>query len=184
MRAIIVFGLLALCGCSHVTRPYYRDELVEVTEHATVHLLNVHGSTHTEILTIWGRDFKDVRGRKPCYLRIPERDMILFVTGRTYDGGQATVHLAEIQTKKIISFPAYDSHIGAEIGEQSSEWYERVLKLDGDLLVIEAASGGRKYQYYIDLKKPQFEKEEVDLPDIYPPHHLIHQTHEGGKIMK
>ena len=98
LRYWVVAVALILCaifsGCSHATRQRYRDDVVEITEHSTIQLLNVHGSTDTEVLTIWGRDFKDVRGLDPCYLVITNKHLILFVTGKDFDGGQAVVHLA------------------------------------------------------------------------------------------
>src|SRR5437868_5293764 len=86
--------VLSLSGCGHSTRVRYQDELVKVTERSKINFLNVHASSDTEVLTIWGRDFKDVRGLNPCYLPVTNKHLILFVTGRSFDGGQATVHLA------------------------------------------------------------------------------------------
>jgi len=185
MRAILcLLSFVLLCGCAHENRVRYRDDLVEITERSTIQFLNVHGSTDTEVLTIWGREFKDVRGRNPCYLQIPGRPLILFVTGRDFDGGQATVHLADLTTKKIVDFPAYDSHVGSEIGEPKPNWYERVAKVDGDQLVIEAAFSDRRFVYFIDLSKPRFVREEADFPSAYPPHNLVHEVREEGRIPK
>jgi hypothetical protein len=161
--ALLVAGLAAdvfLSGCSNVTRERYHDDLVRVSEHSTIHLLNVHSSTDTEILTIWGRDFKDVRGLNPCYLTITNRHLILFVTGREYDGGQAVVHLADTSTKEIRDFPAHDSKIGSNIGASETNRFERVLSVDGDKLVIEGAFLDNRYKYLIDLSKPRFERQE------------------------
>ncbi len=174
---------ISLSGCNHETRLRYRDDLVEITERSTIQFLNVHASSDTEVLTIWGRDFKDVRGRNPCYLRIPGRSMILFVTGRDFDGGQAIVHLANTSTKQIVNFPAYDSHIGSEIGEPKPNCYERVAKIDGDRLVIEATSTSRHFEYFIDLSEPRFEREEADFENSLTGT-VNHYVYERGKAHK
>src|SRR5947208_279337 len=93
-----VAAMLSLLGCGHSVRVRYQDKLVKITEHSTINFINVHASSDTEVLSIWGRDFKDVRGLNPCYLSLTNRHLILFVTGRTFDGGQAVVHLADTLT--------------------------------------------------------------------------------------
>ncbi len=173
---------VTLFGCSHSTRQRYRDDHVQITEHSTIQLFNVHGSTDTEVLTIWGRDFKDVRGLDPCYLAITNKHLILFVTGKDFDGGQAMVHLANTATRTVQDFPAHDSHIGSNIGATETNWFERVASVDGDKLTIEAAFLERRYKYVIDLARPQFEREEADFEGALPPHNIEHHVYEGGRI--
>ena len=93
--------LLSLAGCGHSARVRYQDDLVKVTERSTINYLNVHASSDTEVLTMWGRDFKDVRGLDPCYLSVTNKHLVLFVTGKDYDGGQAIVHLADVSNRTI-----------------------------------------------------------------------------------
>jgi len=175
---LIIFGL-AFAGCAHETRPLYRDSLVEVTEHLSIQILNVHGSTSKSVLTIWGRTFDEVRGQDPYYLQLPGRPIVLFVTGRDFDDGQATVHLANTLTHEIRSFPAYDSHIGSNIGMKYE--FERVTSLTDDILVIEANLSDRKYRYRIDLREPRFIREEADFLDSNMTHKWEHYVYEGGK---
>ena len=174
---------ISLSGCSHATRQRYRDDLVKITEQSTIRLLNVHGSTDTEVLTIWGRNFKDVRGLDPCYLAVTNKHVILFVTGKDFDGGQAVVHLADTSTRKIQDFPAYDSNIGSNIGAAETNRFERVLKLDGDKLVIEAGFLDRRYKYFIDLSGPRFEREEADFEGALS-HKMEHHVYENGRTSK
>jgi len=77
---------------------------------------NVHASTDIEILSIWGRDFENVRGIEPYYLAIPDRHLLLFVTGDESGRGQTVVHLANTETHKIADFPANGSYIGRDFG--------------------------------------------------------------------
>jgi len=170
-----------LSACGHDTRTRYADDLVDITDHSAINYFNVHWSKDTAVLTIWGREFKDVRGREPCYLKIPGRQMILFVTGRNFDGGQAVVHLADISTRKIIDIPAYDSGIGSSIGEPKEGWFERISKVDGDQIVVEAACIGRHYEYFITLSPPRFLREEGDVEGP-PDGKLHHHIYEDGKI--
>ena len=97
--------LLLACGCSHYTKPLYKDQNVEVIQKGTVNYLNVHASHDHNALKIFGKSFEPVRGLAPYYLRLPDTNLILFVTGRTYDDGQATVHIANLSTHKLQSFP-------------------------------------------------------------------------------
>jgi hypothetical protein len=175
-------AVLSLSGCGHSTRVRYQDGLIKVTERSTINFLNVHASSDTEVLTIWGRDFKDVRGLNPCYLPVTNKHLILFVTGRSFDGGQATVHLADTATRTIRDFPAHDSQIGRNIGANKTNRFERVLSVEGDKLTIEAAFLERRYRYVIDLAKPKFEREEADFESAFPPHKIEHHTYEGGRI--
>ena len=185
--ALLVAGLAAgvfLSGCSSVTNEGYRDDLVSIREHYTIQYFNVHGGTDTEILTILGLDFKDVRGINSCYLPITNRHLILFVTGRTYDDGQAVVHLADTSTHQIRGFPAYDSSIGRSIGATGTSDFERILSLDGDKLVIEGAFLDRRNKYFIDLSKPRFEKEEESGGVSRTTGKLCHYVMEDGKFSK
>jgi hypothetical protein len=179
---VATVALLILSGCGHSTRVRYQDELVKITERTTVNFINVHSSSSTEVLTIWGREFKQVRGRNPCYLTVTNKHLILFVTGKDYDGGQATVHLADLSTRKIEDIPAYDSHIGSNIGDAKTNYYERVANIEGDKLTIEAGFLERRFKYVIDLAKPKFEREEADYESAIPPHKIEHHVYEGGRI--
>ena len=174
--------LVSLAGCGHSARVRYQDDLVKVTERSTINFVNVHASSDTEVLSIWGREFKDVRGLNPCYLTITNKHLVLFVTGKSYDGGQATVHLADVSNRTIKSFPACDSQIGRNIGAAETNRYERVMSIAGDKLTIEAAFLERRYKYVIDLVKPNFEREEADFESALPPHNIEHHLYEGGRI--
>jgi hypothetical protein len=174
--------LFSLVGCGHSSRVRYQDGLVKVTERSTINFINVHNSSDTEVLTLWGRDYKDVRGRNPCYLSVTNKHLILFVTGKEYDGGQATVHLADVSNRTIRDFLAYDSGIGSNIGATETNRYERVARAEGDKLTIEAAFLERRYKYVIDLATPKFEREEADFEGALPPHKIEHHVYEGGRI--
>jgi hypothetical protein len=180
--ALTVAAVLFLSACGRSTRVRYEDELVKVTERSMINFINVHASSDTEVLTIWGRDFKDVRGLNPCYLIVTNKQIILFVTGKTFDGGQATVHLANLSTRKIQDIAAHDSHIGANIGATETDRYERVASIDGDKLTIEAAFLERRYKYVIDLAASRFEREEADFGRADAPHKIEHHVYQGGRI--
>lgn len=172
-------AMCSLSGCGHSTHVRYQDDLVKVTERSTINFINVHASSDTEVLTIWGREFKDVRGRSPCYLRIPGRPMILFVTGRDFDNGQATVHLADTSSRRVVDFSAHDSRIGSNIGPPGTNWYERVASVQGQQLAVEAAESNCHYKYSIDLATPSFEKEEQTVEDPATGN-IIHHVYEHG----
>jgi hypothetical protein len=160
---LALVAILATCGCVREDRLRYRDDLVEVRELSKVNMLSVHSSRSSEALFIWGKRFTGVRGRNPCCLRIPGKPLILFVTGRTWDHGQAVVHLANTESRTIQDFPAYDSSIGANIGDPKPDYFERVQSVNGDELVIVAGFLDRRFRYVINLKSPSFVREEGDF---------------------
>jgi hypothetical protein len=150
-----------LCSCVHETTTFYQDDKVKVLQKSTIHILNVHASHDEMWLEAFGKTYKDVRGLPPFYLEIPSKDSILFVTGRTYDDGQATVHILNYKTRKEIHFPAYDSDIGKNIGgTPSSGGSEKIASVDGDKIEISAQFMSSHMRYYLDLAKPEFEREE------------------------
>jgi hypothetical protein len=176
-----VVALFLFVGVPGSARVRYQDQLVKVTERSTINYLNVHASSDTEVLTIWGRDFIDVRGLNPCYLSITNQHLVVFVTGKDYDGGQATVHLADLSNRTIRDFPAYDSHIGSNIGGTETNRYERVLKVEGDEVTIEARFCDDRYLFFIDLAGHKFEREEAELEGALS-HRIEHHVYENGKI--
>src|SRR5437764_13203772 len=99
------------CGCvpacAQPKRPTRTDK-VKVLHKDTVNFLNVHASHDEMWLVAFGKTYKEVRGQAPFYLTIPGKDSVLFVTGRTYDNGHASVHVLNYKTGKLISFPAVD----------------------------------------------------------------------------
>ncbi len=162
-----------LCSCAHETTVSYEDTKVKVLEKNTVNFLNVHASHDEMWLEAFGKTYKDVRGLDPYYLEIPGKDSILFVTGRTYDDGQATVHILNLKTQKEIHLPAFDSSIGRNIGgTQSSGGWEKIESVKGDKIVISAQFMNRHYLYYLDLAKPEFEKEEGVEPGYTEPNYI------------
>jgi len=158
---LVALSCPILCSCSRSTRIAYQDTKVKVLHKDTLNFLNVHASHDEMWLVAFGKTYKEVRGQAPFYLEIPGKDSIVFVTGRSYDNGQATVHVLNYKTGKAISFPAYDSNIGNCI---SSSGAERIESVSGDKVIISARFLDRHYRYYIDLTKPEFEKEEGNVP--------------------
>ena len=166
--------LAVLCGtcfcCSASTKEVYKDEVITVTE--TVRSL-VPFSPHVGIydtisIHVFEKTYKNVRGWKPYHLEIPQKNSILFVTGRDYDNGQATVYIVNLKTKKALSFPAHDSHIGSNIcpkDKETEQGFEKVESVTGDKLVITAGSLDTRFRYFLDLKEAKFEKEEAEFLD-------------------
>ena len=143
------------------TKVVYSDKDVSVSLKDTVNFVNVHASHGLFEMTVCGVKYREVRGWIPFYISIPEKDSILFVTGRSYDNGQATVHVVNLKTKSETHFPAYDSHIGSNIrNTNNADMFENVEKIDGDKIVISAGSSNTQYRYYLNLKTLEFEKEE------------------------
>ena len=150
-------------SCIPSCKSIYKDDKVSVKEKSLVNILNVHASKDTITITVFGKNYEDVRGNPPYYLEIPGKDSILFVTGYTFDNGQATVHIVNLSTKQETNFPAYDSSIGEGIcttNSQTADWFEKIESINGDKLQISAAMTNRRLHYYLDLQKSEFEKED------------------------
>jgi len=160
---LVATSSLIFVGCVKTTNVAYSDKNISVSFKDTVNLVNVHASHGYYEMTVCGAKYSEVRGYNPFYLSIPEKDSILFVTGRDYDNGQATVHIVNLKTKTEIHFPAYDSHIGSNIRTNSPDMSEVVEKIDGSKIIIHAEGLDRSFRYYIDLSKPKFEKEEAEF---------------------
>jgi len=160
---LVATSSLIFVGCVKTTNVAYSDKNISVSFKDTVNLVNVHASHGYYEMTVCGEKYSEVRGYNPFYLSIPEKDSILFVTGRNYDNGQATVHIVNLKTKTEIHFPACDSHIGSNIRTNSPDMSEVVEKIDGDKIIIHAEGLHSSFRYYIDLSKPKFEKEEAEF---------------------
>lgn len=155
------------CSCSHSTRIAYEDDKVKVLHKDTVNYLNVHASSEEMWLVAFGKTYKDVRGQAPFYLEIPSKGLILFVTGG-YENGRAVVHVLNYRTGKEVHFPAHDAGIGKNIiseAKANEQRFENVESVEGEKVVISAGFGDRRYRYYLDLQKPEFEKVEGVEPD-------------------
>ncbi len=158
---LIFAPVLTLTGCMKTTSVVYSEKNVSVVEKDTVNFVNVHASHGYFEMTVFGVKYPEVRGWIPFYITIPEKNSILFVTGRDYDNGQATVHVVNLKTKSEIHFPAYDSRIGSNIrNTNNADMFENVEKVNGNEIVVVAGASKARYRYYLDLQKPEFEKEE------------------------
>jgi len=153
------------------TKLVYSDKKVSVVEKDTVNFANVHASHGFFEMNVCGVKYPEVRGWIPFYLTIPERDSIIFVTGRDYDNGQAMIHVVDLRNKAETHFPACDSNIGSNIRDTNNTGtFEEVEKVDGDEVVVVAGSGSARYRYYMNLRTPVFEKEEgywTNYPNTY-----------------
>jgi len=160
-----VIAMCAVCYCANAsTEVVYKDNKVTVTE--TLHSyipFSVHVSISDTIsIKVFGETYKDVRGYNPYYLEIPGTNLILFVTGPDHNGsGNAVVHLVNLSTKTEKHFRAYDSHIGSNIRfADVQKEFEKIESVAGSEVVISAGFLDRRYHYYLNFAKPEFEKEE------------------------
>jgi len=167
-----VFAICVVCYCAVAsTEVIYKDDKVTVTE--TLHSyfpFSAHaGISDTISIKVFGKTYKDVRGWQPYYLEIPGTNWILFVTGPDHNGsGNAVVHLVNLNTKEEKHLRAYDSHIGSNIcprEKQTERRFEKIESVTTNEVVISAGFLDRRYRYYLNLAKPEFEKEEGVEPD-------------------
>ncbi len=86
-------------------------------------------------------------------------------------------------SKRSVLTLATVSQIGRNIGAAKTNRFERVLSLNGDKLVLEAAFPAPHYRRFIDLAEPRSEREEVDFEGAIS-HKMEHHVYENGKISK
>lgn len=182
-KEILAFAACALLSsCAHKTTVAYQDKKVTVFHKQTFYYPLVHGGHDEMWLVAFGQTYKEVRGQVPFYLEIPGKDSILFVTGRDFNDGQATVHVLNYKTAKEIHFPAHDSSIGSNISFKYRS--ENIQSINGGKVVIGATTFlDRQYRYYLDLDKPEFEKEEGNEP-IHPGKTNFHVWINGKRPRK
>jgi hypothetical protein len=154
---------LLVAGCIKSTKPVYSDPNVTVVYKDTANLANVHASHGHFELTMFGKTYSEVRGYIPFYVPIPEKNSILFVTGRE---ARAVVHVVNLQTKAVVQIPAYHSHIGRYIRTNNTGAAEWLDKVDGNKITIHARGFvDNSYRYYLDLGEKKFEREEAEFRD-------------------
>lgn len=170
--------MIVCLSCNYAfasTKIIFQDDKMTVTE--TLHSFipfSAHAAVSDTIsITVFGKTYKNVRGYIPFYLTIPQKDSILFVTGAGVGvEGKAIVHVVNLTTRQEIHFPAYDSRIGSDIrtdtGLTTQEELEKIERADGDKIIINARFFDGRYRYYLNLAKPEFEKEEGS--DIFEGH--------------
>ena len=177
---LILCALLGGCVAVPSSKVAYHDDKVTVTGH-TVFIYPWFSDTYSySVLSAFGQDYPDVRGSLPCYIEIPERNSILFVTGKE---GHAVVHIVDLQTKKERSCPAYDSEIGTCIlpkDQVTDTSYEKVESITEDTLVLSAATYKRRFKHQIDLKQPRYIRQESEFFDDFVEHKWVSSVYEGG----
>jgi hypothetical protein len=174
-----MFALLSGCVPVPILHGGYHDAKVRVSGGELYYFPWPSTGAEWTHIRVFGRIYSNPRGSGPCYLEIPQKNAMLFVTGNY---GYTIVHLVDLTTHKERHFPAYDSLIGADIRdpEENTEAYEKVESVTGDILVISAGDTSFHSKHFIDFKEPRFIREERDSLDhggMYK-----HTVLEGGKL--
>ncbi len=162
--ACLLLGCLLLGGCIPIpiSEGGYHDDKVRISDGGILYFPWPSMGPEWTVYKIYGHRYSKVRGHWPCYLEIPGKNTILFVTGAH---GSAVVHLVDETSHKDRCFPAYNSFIGYSIGDSSNDRYEKVESVTGDTIIISAASSGfqkTRSKYHLNLSKPCFIREERD----------------------
>ena len=180
--SILTLCSLLLCGCLPIPQSEvaYRDSKATVKDRDVLCFPWPTIVAEHSVLNVCGHSYSHVRGAGPCYLEIPGKNTIMFVTGGE---GSAVVHLVDMDTRKERHFRAYDSGIGNSIRpstEAGEREYERVESAVGDTVVIAAlALNKSRRKCFIDLKQPRFIREERDFLGYDGKRHRC--IFEGGK---
>jgi hypothetical protein len=162
-KPLLLVALIFTGGCVPFRQSGYHDDKVSLTGTGYFKGLPSHNVHEKLTWRFFGKPYLDVRGSAPFYLEVPAQNMILFVTGVD---GHAVVHLLDNSTHQERSFPARDSHIGKFIGRaQSPSFHERIEESTSDRLTIGGGNGRIEARYFIDLKTPEFLREEGEIID-------------------
>src|ERR1035441_6195638 len=156
--SILTLCSLLLCGCVPIPQSEvaYHDSKATVKDRDVLYFPWPTIVAERSVINVCGHSYSHVRGAGPCYLEIPGKNTIMFVTGGE---GSAVVHLVDMDTRKERHSRAYDSNIGNSIRpstEAGKRECERVESAAGDTVVISAlALNKSRYKYFIDLKEPK-----------------------------
>jgi hypothetical protein len=160
-----LFVLLVLTGtsCYRLHTSAYRDANVSVTCSQPMVFIfpDAHGREARWDITVDGQVYRSVRGLKPYYIKIPELDSILFVTGTT----NATFHLFSLATRKETQIFGGGSPFGVWIGWDSPyppgvSNYVAAANSDGLLLVT--LNDQKRMTEYLDLKARRLEEKGLE----------------------
>ena len=113
-------------------------------------LLNVHESPISWI-SVGGKKYNYVKGDDPCYLEIPGRDMILFITSNESDN-VFFYHFVSLKTGKEITMPAHWAALYLDLGSQRAKEEQPTFELiDGPKIVILVRGKNHWTRYRFDL---------------------------------
>lgn len=154
----LVILSLAACGRKdHETKPKVSRA------HTIESLIFVHAGAKT-VLEVGGRKFEGVRGRRPCYLEVPQIDGILFVTDEP--DYSIKYHVVLPKSKTFIEIPAGSTAFGRDIGY--SDGGDKIERVDGNVVVLRNenrnASSHRITYYFLDLQKKERVREVTYFP--------------------
>jgi hypothetical protein len=122
---------------------------------------DVHGREARWDISVDGKVYRNVRGLKPYYIKVPELDSILFVTGAT----NATFHLVSLATRKEIVIDGGSSPFGVWIGWNSPYppgVSNYVASADSDGLLLVTLNDQKRVTEYLDLKARRLEKKGLE----------------------
>ena len=111
---LLVVTALIWTSCYHAHILTYSDTQVKATAVLPAYLIlsKTRGPGYHTDLTVHGKTYKYVRGEEPFYIKVPELDSILFVTGEQ----AATFHLINLTTRHETRIDGGNSLVGNWIG--------------------------------------------------------------------
>jgi len=153
---IVAIGMtLASCAGPTVLKD---DEGVKIIQGPT-NALNIHGYGDT-IIEIKGIKYHHVWTGNAYYVRLPDRNAVLFVTSTGGAGTNTTkIHVVDLDTGRHIETKRSDIWFGTALGnpkENASSDY--VESSQASFLILVSKSPSFFYRYKMDLKNGALEK--------------------------
>jgi hypothetical protein len=119
-------------SCTQDTKPTPAPRITSRTERPTASWINPHVD-RVHVLTVDGTAHRRVRGVKDFYLRVPNTNLIVFVTDESTGG--VDYHVYDLDRRKEVMVKADSSLFGRAIGSTSSARQDRA-SLSGKRLLL------------------------------------------------
>jgi hypothetical protein len=143
----IVFCILAVAIFANSSRRklVYKDKNVVVSEggnlkNSVVQIINHHSASWPLRLTVCGRDYDNVFGQPPYYLKTNEPSCVVFATSLGDESGKCDIHVVDQSSCKSTAFVLNNDDVGGALGGtnvQSSIGYVQVSWADSNILLLQ-----------------------------------------------
>ena len=150
--------VIAVASCSGSPTVVQDDGIVRVI-HEPPSALNIHGYGDT-IIEINGSKYHHVWTGNAYYVRLPERNLILFVTSMGGAGtGTTQIHVVDLDSGQHVESKPSDIWFGIGLGNsKESKVTDYVESVQANTLILVSRAPQGFYRYKMDLKSGALEK--------------------------
>lgn len=118
--------------------------------HRLSELWHIHDSP-TYWISVGGQKYMNVKGMDPCYLKIPGREQILFITSNERET-EFTYHFVSLEDGKDITMTVHDTGLYDCFGYDDPKHQPSFELIDGSKIVIVVRRPDFSRRYRFDLQ--------------------------------